>query len=144
MLKCLPRDTKEARRLIVERNSGVETTDQGVYVVGGSKTDVVKLSEITFFGIVALKDGVAMGVIPGTLLGIREDLVSSLYLGEASGGVLGIAIVAVGVKFECLPSVCPLDPGRARLAGLGGRQGSRPLWATYSSSVAWRSTLKRS
>lgn len=60
--------------------------------------------------IVAAQDGIAVGIVPGALLGIRQNLVGGLDLGELAGGIVDVAEVAVGMQLEGLLSVGLLDP----------------------------------
>ena len=51
-----------------------------------------------------------MGVVPGTLLGIGQDLVGCLYFGKLFRGVGRVIDVAVRVQLERLAPVCFFDP----------------------------------
>jgi hypothetical protein len=53
-----------------------------------------------------------VSIVPGAFLGIGEDLVGGLDVGEEGGGAIRVAIVAVGVEFEGLFAVGFLDSGR--------------------------------
>lgn len=55
------------------------------------------------------QDGLAMGVVPGSFLGIGEDFVGRLDFGEFGGCAFDVAKVSVGVEFKSLSSVCFLD-----------------------------------
>jgi hypothetical protein len=57
-----------------------------------------------------------VGIVPGALLRVGEDLVGGLDVGEKGGGAIRVAIVAVGVEFEGLFAVGFLDPGRVSVA----------------------------
>jgi len=45
----------------------------------------------------APQDVALVGIVPGALLGVGEDLVGGLDVGEEGGGAVRVAIVAVGV-----------------------------------------------
>jgi hypothetical protein len=61
---------------------------------------------------VALENGIAMEVVPGTFLRIGQNLVGSLDFGEASCCVLCVAIVSIRMLLESFLSVCFLDSMR--------------------------------
>lgn len=58
-------------------------------------------------------------VVPGALLGVREDLVGGLDLGEALRGPLDVAVVPVRVQLEGFLPVGFLDPMAGRQTVLG-------------------------
>jgi hypothetical protein len=45
--------------------------------------------------VVATQDSVAMGVIPGSLLRVRQNLVGGVDFGELAGSIVDIAEIAV-------------------------------------------------
>ena len=58
------------------------------------------------------QDVAFVGIVPGTFLGVGENLVGRLNVGEEGGGAIRVAIIAVGVEFEGLFAVGFLDSGR--------------------------------
>ena len=58
----------------------------------------VELVEIT-------EDGLLVAVVPCALLGVGENFVGRLDLGEEAGGVFDVAVIAVGVEFEGFAAV---------------------------------------
>jgi hypothetical protein len=52
-----------------------------------------------------------VGIVPGALLVVGEDLVCRLDVGKQSGRALDVAIVAVRVELEGLAAVCLFEPG---------------------------------
>lgn len=73
-----------------------------------------------------------VGIVPGALLVVGEDLVGSLDFGEEGGGALDVAVVAVGVQLEGLFAICLLE-SRSRLEEQHaarvhtGKQHTRPV-----------------
>jgi hypothetical protein len=48
--------------------------------------------------VLAAEDGIAVRVVPGTLLGIGDDLIGSLDFSKPSGGVRGVVEVAIWME----------------------------------------------
>lgn len=59
-------------------------------VLGGS-------AGLVICGVVTAQDGVTVRVVPGSLLGVRENLVGGLDLGELLRSSFNVAIVPVRV-----------------------------------------------
>jgi hypothetical protein len=53
----------------------------------------------------AAEDGIAVTVIPGTLLGVGQNFIGGLDFGEELGCSLDVVVVSVGVEFEGFAAV---------------------------------------
>jgi hypothetical protein len=78
-----------------------------------------------------------MRVVPGTFLGIGENLVGGLNLGEFSRRILDISIVSIGMQLESLFSVRLLDPKERKREG--GRSAFHGSLATCESVFTHKS-----
>jgi hypothetical protein len=59
----------------------------------------------------AAQDVALVGIVPGALLVVGEDLVGGLDVCKQGGCALDVAIVAVGMELEGLAAVCLFEPG---------------------------------
>ena len=60
-------------------------------------------------------------IVPGALLLVGEDFIGGLDVSEEGRRAISIAMVAVGVQFECLPAVCLLESARLDGHSTAGR-----------------------
>jgi hypothetical protein len=82
-----------------------------------------------------MKDLFSVGVVPGALLGVGEDLVRGLDFGEAARGILDIVDVLVWVELERFSPVRLFYPwGKIKMSVEGPSIAIAPA-GTYSSLV---------
>jgi hypothetical protein len=69
---------------------------------------------------ISSQDRIAVGVIPRSLLGVGENFISGLDLGEFRCGSLDVSVITVGVKFKSLPPVGLFYSADSKLAACSG------------------------
>jgi hypothetical protein len=91
----------------------------------------------------AAEDVAFVGIVPGALLRVGEDLVGSLDFSEEGGCACFVTVVAVWVELEGLSAVGFLDAD-SMLEDSRQIYEEKEEYATYSSSVAVLSTSSSS
>ena len=110
LVEGLAHEAEEAGGGIGEVDVGAELAHHAGDVLGGGDLHVVLVVVAAGTPAIAAAQDVALvGIVPGALLGVGEDLVGGGDVREQGGGALDVAIVAVGVQLEGLAAVGLLD-----------------------------------